>query len=97
VHRSVLPCLVLLLLITVLPPPALATDHPLGRPTESLSRSLSELWGAIVSRLVPSSLLEKLGPDMDPNGLTTGSCPQAGCEVDPWNATELGPDMDPDG
>ena len=97
VRRSVLPCLVLVLLITASPPPALAADHPPGRPAGALSRSLSAFWEALVSRGVPSGWLEKLGPEMDPNGLTTGSCPQAGCEVDPRNTTDLGPDMDPNG
>lgn len=93
VRRSILPCLVLVLLVTAVPRPALAADQPPG----VLSRSLSALWEAIVSRLVPSNLLEKLGPEMDPNGLTAGSCSSGGCEVGGGSAAELGPTMDPDG
>ena len=85
VRRSVLPCLVLVLLVTVVPRPALAADQPAG----VLSRSVSALWGAIVSRVVPPGWLEKLGPEMDPNGLPAGSCPSGGCD--------LGPTMDPNG
>ena len=89
VRRSVLPCLVLVLLITAVPLPALAVGYPPGRSPGALSQSISELWGAIVSRVVPSGWLEKLGPDMDPDGLPAGSCPPGGCD--------LGPGMDPDG
>ena len=85
VRRSVLPCLVLILLVAAVPRPARAADHPSG----VLSRSLSALWGAIVARVVPSEWLEKLGPDIDPNGLPAGSCPSGGCD--------LGPTMDPNG
>jgi hypothetical protein len=97
VRRSVLPCLVLVLLVTAVPLPAVAADPPPGRLAGALSRSVSALWGAIVAQVIPFEWLEKLGPDMDPNGLTTGSCPQAGCEVGPGNVTDLGPEMDPDG
>jgi hypothetical protein len=89
VRRSVLPCLVLVLLVTAVPRPALAVDHPHGRPAGAMSRSVSALWGAIVSRVVPSGWLEKLGPDIDPDGLPAGSCPPGGCD--------LGPDIDPNG
>lgn len=89
IRRSVLPCLVLVLLVTAVPPPALAAAHPPERPAGALTRSVSALWGAIVSRVVPSEWLEKLGPGMDPDGLPAGSCPSGGCD--------LGPDMDPDG
>lgn len=89
VRRSVLPCLVLLLLVTAVPPPALAADDPPGRPAGVLARSVSALWEALVSRVVPSGWVEKLGPDMDPDGLPAGSCPPGGCD--------LGPGMDPDG
>lgn len=85
IRRSVLPCLVLVLLVTAVPRPARAADQPSG----VLSRSLSTLWEAIVSRVIPSEWLEKLGPGMDPNGLPAGSCPSGGCE--------LGPTMDPNG
>lgn len=89
VRRSVLPCLVLVLLITAVPRPALAADQPSGRPTGALSRNFSALWGAVVAWVVPAEWVEKLGPDMDPDGLTSGSCPSGGCE--------LGPDIDPNG
>ena len=97
VRRSVLPCLVLVLLVTAVPRPALAADHSPGRPAGALARSVSALWGAIVARVVPSEWMEKLGPGMDPDGLTAGSCPSGGCEIGGGSATELGPDMDPDG
>ncbi|HSK80422.1 MAG TPA: hypothetical protein VLQ45_28475 [Thermoanaerobaculia bacterium] len=89
VRRSVLPCLVLVLLVTVVPPPALAAGHPSDQPAGALSRSVSALWEAIVARVVPSGWGEKLGPDIDPDGLTAGACPPGGCD--------LGPDIDPNG
>lgn len=85
IRRSVLPCLVLVLLVTAVPRPARAADHPSG----ALSRSLSALWEAIVAVVVPSGWVEKLGPGMDPDDLPAGSCPSGGCD--------LGPDMDPNG
>ena len=89
VRRSVLPCLVLILLVIAVPRPALAADQSSGRPAGVLPRSFSELWEAIVARVVPAGWVEKLGPDMDPDGLAGGSCPSGGCE--------LGPEMDPNG
>ena len=85
VRRSVLPCLVLVLLFTAVPLPAQAADRPAG----ALARSVSALWGAIVAWVVPLEWVAKLGPEMDPNGLPAGSCPPGACD--------LGPTMDPNG
>ena len=96
-RRSVLSCLILVLLGTAVPFPALAGERSPGRPAAEESRVIANLWEAIVSRVVPSRWLEKLGPTMDPDGLASSSCPSAGCEVDPGSGTDLGPEMDPDG
>jgi hypothetical protein len=97
VRRSVLPCLILVLLGTVTPLPALAGERSPGRPVAEASGVIASLWEAIMSRVVPSRWLEKLGPTMDPNGLSASSCPPVECEVNPGNGTDLGPGMDPDG
>jgi hypothetical protein len=97
VRRIVLPCLMLVLLGTTVPLPALAGERSPGRPAEEVSRVIVNLWEAIFSRVVLSEWLEKLGPEMDPNGLSVSSCLSAGCEVNPGNGTDLGPTMDPNG
>jgi hypothetical protein len=97
VRRSVLSCLILVLLGTAAPLPALAGERSPGRPAAEESRVIANLWEAIVSRVVPSRWLEKLGSGMDPDGLASSSCPPAGCEVDSGDVTDLGPTMDPNG
>lgn len=96
-RRSVLSCLILVLLGTAVPIPALAGERSPGRPAAEASGVIASLWEAIVSRVVPFRWLEKLGPGMDPNGLSASSCPLAECEANPGNGTDLGPGMDPDG
>lgn len=98
-RRSVLPCLVLVFLVTAISLPADAGEWSPGGPAGVVSREISNFWEALLARVVPSGWLEKLGPDMDPNGLTAGPCPggPGGCEAGGGNTLELGPDMDPDG
>jgi hypothetical protein len=54
-----------------------------------------EVWEAIRLRLGAVAAFLKLGPGMDPDGVTGSACPAEGCK--PGEVPDLGPDMDPDG
>jgi hypothetical protein len=77
----------LILLITLAAMPAGAAQQMRVQPARDAWSWLPQLWRAAIERVVPVAWLEKLGPEMDPNGLTGTPDPRP----------DLGPDMDPNG
>jgi hypothetical protein len=77
----------LVLLIVLAAVPAKAAQPPRVRPATDAWSWLPQLWRAAIERVVPAAWLEKLGPGMDPDGLTGAPDPRP----------DLGPDMDPSG
>ena len=73
---------VLILLLALAAVPAGAVEGRGARGTVGAGWGwIGEVWRAVVERIVPVEWRAKLGPGMDPDGLTV----------------KLGPDMDPDG
>ncbi len=66
--------------------PAMAGERAAGGAGKS---RFGEVWATVVRWVVPAGWWEKLGPGMDPNGLTR--------EASPRELDHLGPEMDPDG
>jgi hypothetical protein len=80
----------LLLVLALLPRPAAAGQRELSPPGKRASTTVSRLWEA-VRHLFPAQWVEKLGPEMDPSGLSSSNPPS------PPPTTHLGPGMDPAG
>lgn len=57
--------------------------------------SIGEVWRSVVKRIVPLEWRAKLGPEMDPDGVTAGPGSQ-GTQAVPAGG-DLGPGMDPNG
>jgi len=74
----------LILLIALAAVPAGAAQ---GRTARDAWNWLPQLWRAAIERVAPVAWLEKLGPEMDPNGLSGTPDPPH----------DLGPGMDPNG
>ncbi|HEV7504952.1 MAG TPA: hypothetical protein VGS07_08580 [Thermoanaerobaculia bacterium] len=77
----------LILLIVLAAMPAGAAQRQRVRTATDTWGWLPQLWRAAIQRLVPGSWLEKLGPGMDPDGLSGSPDPHP----------DLGPGMDPNG
>lgn len=77
----------LILLIALAAVPAGAAQQPRVQPARDAWSWLPQLWRAAIERFAPVAWLEKLGPGMDPDGLTGTSNPPP----------DLGPGMDPNG
>lgn len=92
--RSGLRRLVLLSVLMLISMPALAGQHPQAK--HSRQSSFSSVWQAVVQWVVPSGLVAKLGPDIDPDGLTGGTVPGSGAGGS-VRSGDLGPDIDPNG
>jgi hypothetical protein len=77
----------LILLIILAAVPAGASQQPPAQQASDAWSWLPQLWRAAIERVVPVAWLEKLGPGMDPDGLTGAPNPPS----------DLGPGMDPNG
>ncbi|MEO7419042.1 MAG: hypothetical protein ABI163_18415 [Thermoanaerobaculia bacterium] len=76
--------------------PAMAGERPSGKRVER--SGVSATWRAVVRWVAPSGWLTKLGPGMDPNGVTAGTVPAGGSGASARSGGgELGPEMDPNG
>ena len=91
--RSRLHRLVLVLMLMLVSLPAIAREQP--RVKTSKQSSFSSLWQTVVRWVVPSGWGAKLGPEMDPDGVT-GTAPGGGTGDSARNG-DLGPGMDPNG
>lgn len=85
-HRSGWRRLVLVLALMLVALPAMAGERAAGRAGKS---RFGEVWAAVVRWVAPAGWWEKLGPEMDPDGLTG--------ETPPGDLDHLGPEMDPNG
>lgn len=85
--------LVLVLVLSLVSLPAMAREQP--RTKHSKQSSFSSLWQAVVQWVVPAGWGAKLGPEMDPDGIT-GTVPGGGTG-DSARSGDLGPDIDPNG
>jgi hypothetical protein len=92
-RRSLRRRLILVLMLTLVSLPAMAGQQPRVKPGKQ--SSFLSLWHAVVRWVVPSGWGAKLGPEMDPNGVTA-TVPGGGTGDSARNG-ELGPDMDPNG
>jgi hypothetical protein len=88
--------LVLVVMLMLVSLPAMAGERPGGKPGEG--SGFAAAWRAVVRWVAPSGWLEKLGPGMDPDGVTGGTVPAGGSGSSVRNGGgELGPEMDPNG
>jgi len=85
--------LILVLVLTLVSLPAIAREQPRAKPSKQ--SSFSSLWRTMARWVVPSGWEAKLGPEIDPNGVT-GTVPGGGTG-DSARSGDLGPDMDPNG
>jgi hypothetical protein len=85
---------VLVLMLMLVSLPAMAGGRVSGRRGEG--RGLAAVWRMAVRWVVPAGWLAKLGPEMDPNGLTGRPVPP-GCSGSSAPCDALGPEMDPNG
>jgi hypothetical protein len=90
-HRSGWRRLVLVVVLMLVALPAMAGGRVSGKGVEELG--FAAVWRAAVRWVVPAGWLAKLGPGMDPDGLTGGSVPPGGS----GRGGDLGPGMDPNG
>jgi hypothetical protein len=86
--------LVLALMLTLVALPAMAGERPSGR--AGGGRGFVAVWRAVVRWVAPAEWLAKLGPGMDPDGLTGRTVPPGG-STPSGQPGDLGPDMDPNG
>ena len=88
--------LVLALMLTLVSLPAMAAERSSGRLSEE--SGFVALWRTVVRWVAPPAWLAKLGPGMDPDGLSGGAVPLGGSGSSVQRGGgELGPDMDPNG
>jgi hypothetical protein len=85
--------LVLVLMLMLVSLPAMAGERTKAR--RGAESGFSAVWRAVVRWVVPSGWVAKLGPGMDPDGVT-GTVPGGGTG-DSARSGELGPDIDPNG
>jgi hypothetical protein len=93
-HRSGWRRLVLVLMLMLVSLPTMAGERPSGRRGEGWG--FAAVWRAAVRWVVPAGWLAKLGPEMDPDGVTGGTVPP-GCSGSSVRCGELGPGIDPNG
>jgi hypothetical protein len=77
----------LILLIALAAMPAGAAQQMRVQTARDAWSWLTQLWRVAIERVVPVAWLEKLGPGMDPDGLSGTPDPRP----------DLGPEMDPNG
>jgi hypothetical protein len=88
--------LVLAVMLMLVCLPAMAGERPGGRRGEG--RGVTAAWRAVVRWVAPSGWLAKLGPEIDPDGITGGAVPAGGSGSSVRNGGgELGPEIDPNG
>src|SRR3978361_410049 len=88
--------LVLALMLTLVSLPALAGERSSGRRGEG--SGFAALWRTVVRGVGPPAWVAKLGPGMDPDGLTGGAVPPGGSGTSVQRGGgELGPGIDPNG
>ena len=76
--------------------PAMAGERPGGKRGER--SGVPAAWRAVVRWVAPSGWLAKLGPGMDPDGVTGGTVPAGGSGSSVRSGGgELGPGIDPNG
>jgi hypothetical protein len=73
--------------------PAIAGQQPRGK--RGKESGFSSVWRVVVRWVVPSGWVAKLGPGIDPDGVT-GTVPPDGPGDSARNG-DLGPGMDPNG
>ncbi len=92
--RSGLRRLVLVLMLMLVSLPAIARQQARGK--HGRESGFSSVWRAAVRWVVPSGWRAKLGPEIDPDGLTGGTAPGSGSGSS-VRSGDLGPDIDPNG
>jgi len=92
--RSGLRRLVLVLALTLISLPAMAAQHPKAK--HGKQSGFSSVWHAVVRWVIPSGWMTKLGPGIDPDGVTGGTVPGGGTGG-AVRSGDLGPGMDPNG
>jgi hypothetical protein len=90
-YRSGWRRLVLVVVLMLVALPAMAGGRVSGKGVEE--RGFAAVWRAAVRWVVPAGWLAKLGPGMDPDGLTGGTVPPGGS----GRGGDLGPEIDPNG
>ena len=95
-YRSSWRRLVLVVMLTLVSLPAMAGERPGGK--RGLGSGAAAAWRAVVRWVAPSGWLSKLGPEIDPNGVTGGTVPSSGSGSSVRSGSgELGPGIDPNG
>jgi hypothetical protein len=93
-YRSSWRRLVLAVMLMLVSLPAMAGGRVIGRRGEK--KGFTAVWRAAVRWVVPAGWQAKLGPGMDPDGITGRPVP-SGCSGSSVPCDGLGPDMDPNG
>jgi hypothetical protein len=93
-YRSGWRRLVLVVMLMLVSLPAMAGGQVSTRRGEEAG--FAALWRAAVQWVVPVGWLAKLGPGIDPDGLTGRPVPP-GCSESSVPCDALGPGMDPNG
>jgi len=76
--------------------PAMAGERPGGKRGERSGAAAA--WRAVVRWVAPSGWLAKLGPEIDPDGVTGRTVPSGGSGSSVRSGSgELGPEIDPNG
>ena len=95
-HRNGWRRLVLVVMLTLVSLPAMAGERPGGK--RSAGSGAAAAWRAVVRWVAPAGWLAKLGPEIDPDGVTGGTIPASGSGSSVRSGSgELGPEMDPNG
>jgi hypothetical protein len=88
--------LVLVVMLMLVSLPAMAGQRPGGKRGER--SGFAAAWRTVMRWVAPSGWLEKLGPEIDPDGITGGAVPAGGPGSSVRSGSgELGPGMDPNG
>lgn len=93
-ERNSWRCLILVSVLMLAALPAMAGERPGGKRGER--SGVSAAWRAVVRWVAPAGWLAKLGPGMDPDGVTAGTVPASGSGSSAGRS-ELGPGIDPNG
>jgi hypothetical protein len=95
-HRNGWRRLVLVMMLMLVSLPAMAGERPGGKRGEG--SGFAAAWRTVMRWVAPSGWLAKLGPGMDPNGVTGGTVPAGGSGSSVRSGGgELGPEIDPNG
>ena len=95
-HRNGWRRLVLVVMLTLVSLPAMAGERPGGK--RGAGSGAAAAWRAVVRWVAPSGWLAKLGPGIDPDGVTGGTVQPGGSGSSVRSGSgELGPEIDPNG